>query len=358
MRHFWKMCFLSLVVSSFTITLILYQSYRNIFMLLVEYEQQDELVLPQHDENNSTSFNGSDVIIVGQGRSGTTFMGELFDSHPDVFYVFEPLIFTAKRLNLNIFYENETLEYRPEITSTLARFLSCNFTGSEDTIGQLFNSPFRYQSNVLKKIVLDGAKKSVIELSRNISRVCQRYKHRVVKILSGRLSNVSIETLRDVVDVSLSRQRQVKIIHLVRDPRAVAHSWISNFWIKGSNDSHFRRNIKRMCEPMEKNLRLGADPPRWLMNRYKLIRYKKLVTNAMETAEDIFKFVGIKMARDVKLWVDSRNRIPSKGELKYSHSTVRVVNSTINGWKVKLSNYTKTLIEEACSNVLKRLHLG
>lgn len=363
MRHFVKLCLLFLVFSAFTTTLIIYQYYKSIYLLLVRYKQDHSELSPQNgDESFTSSFNGSDldVTIVGQGRSGTTFIGELFNNHPEVFYVFEPLIFTAERLNLNIFYENETLEYKSKISSTMVSFLTCNFTSNEDTIRRLINSPFRYQSNALKKFAFDknANKKSAFELSINLSRVCKSYRHRVVKILSGRLSNVSIETLRDVVKESSSRQRQVKIIHLVRDPRAVAQSWIRNFWIKDSNDSQFIRNIKRMCEPIAKNLRLGDDLPNWLINRYKLIRYEKMVANPMETAKEIFKFVGIKMASEVKLWIDSRKRTPTKEELNDIHSTVRMVNSTINKWKVELSNYTRMVIEKACSNVLKRLHLS
>lgn len=40
------------------------------------------------------------VIIVAGYRTGSTFVGEFFNQHPDVFYIFEPLYYTARYLPL------------------------------------------------------------------------------------------------------------------------------------------------------------------------------------------------------------------------------------------------------------------
>lgn len=56
---------------------------------------------------NKTAIIGKevDVLIVGQARSGTTFLGELFNQHPHFAYIFEPLWAVTVVLQHNIFYD-------------------------------------------------------------------------------------------------------------------------------------------------------------------------------------------------------------------------------------------------------------
>lgn len=354
MIRYLGICLLALVLSAFTSTLIY-----HVFLTKFNLDKVKLSLQTSKEQNESTNdaVLGTDVIIVGQGRSGTTFLGELFNQHPDIFYVFEPLKFQADRLNVNIFYDEETQKYQPEISSTLTSFLSCNLSSKKEILGDLMASSFRSQSKVLKENLSLDTSKTPDELSFNVSQMCHRFKHKVIKVLSGRLSKMSIETLQDVVKASLLRKRELKIIHLVRDPRAVLSSWIKYFWIKDFKDPHFERNVKRFCQTVKNNLKLGENPPEWLRNRYKSIQYETMVTEPLSTVHQVYKFIGIEMATEVEDWIKSRKKITPKKYFEGFLSTMsRNASFAINKWKKYLSPESSLLITRVCSSVIKKLN--
>lgn len=73
------------------------------------------------------SFSG--VVIITNYRSGSTFFGELFNQHPDAFYIFEP------------FYPlgNNCWEYAKFKVNHLQRLLQCDFPPIFDVYDQLQN---------------------------------------------------------------------------------------------------------------------------------------------------------------------------------------------------------------------------
>ena len=60
-------------------------------------------------------------------RSGSTFLGQIFNQHPDVFYTFEPLyLFKDNSLDL--------LDYRMNVIKSI---LQCDFISTGDVYGNL-----------------------------------------------------------------------------------------------------------------------------------------------------------------------------------------------------------------------------
>lgn len=52
------------------------------------------------------------VIILSQGRGGSSFLGGIFNCNPQVMYWFEPLFHVGKLLNVNLFMEEEPSAYK------------------------------------------------------------------------------------------------------------------------------------------------------------------------------------------------------------------------------------------------------
>lgn len=141
--------------------------------------------------------NNVDVLLVGQARSGTTFLGELFNQHQRFAYVFEPLWTLAKLLKNNIFYEKEIQEYRKEISSTLESFLTCNFTGKEIYLRKLISKEaFFYHSKFLQTKAREKMQGNFSKAKTFYEKGLCSFEHRAIKILSGRISNVSLLSLK------------------------------------------------------------------------------------------------------------------------------------------------------------------
>ena len=62
------------------------------------------------------------IIIVAHGRSGSTITGDMFNHHPSVFYLYEPLQ-TVQRIS-----RRKNLTYGTLMTDVLTNILRCNFS--------------------------------------------------------------------------------------------------------------------------------------------------------------------------------------------------------------------------------------
>ena len=92
------------------------------------------------------------VIIVSEPRSGSSFLGQIFNQHPKVFYLFEPLsavtVVTNEDLYLNLPSEN----YNRLALKLLFQILNCRFRSS--IYLDHFNSFHRFSSKALSSFPL------------------------------------------------------------------------------------------------------------------------------------------------------------------------------------------------------------
>ncbi|MGH8182761.1 MAG: sulfotransferase, partial [Rhodanobacteraceae bacterium] len=82
------------------------------------------------------------ILVFGMPRSGTTWIGKLFDSHPDTLYRHEPD--SVRRLNMPPFPEKaETLRYRAELEQFVCQLPRMR---SPEVVGKQPLFPKNYQS--------------------------------------------------------------------------------------------------------------------------------------------------------------------------------------------------------------------
>ena len=175
------------------------------------------------------------VIILTHMSSGSTFLGNMFNLHPDVFYVYEPL-HTLRRsvygdsislVEWNVLDKKVEDACRTDVSNLLHEFFTCNFQGNK-TIHYLFPSWLRR-----KKSYLAWARKDTEFTKESISEACKSRRITVTKIMQTRLpGKFGIRDLRRVCS-SEPDKFYCLIIHLVRDPRAVISSLINHhFYMK------------------------------------------------------------------------------------------------------------------------------
>ena len=303
----------------------------------------------KHPKKNATRTN---LIILSPGRGGSSFLGGIFDSSPQTMFLFEPL-FVLKNTKL---LKAEINQYKGNSLNLIDAFFKCDFSNVPNAILSAFEQE-----------ALGGKMKALTALCPNrrcrpftntlLSKTCNSYKHTVVKILNWRLPNNTIQSFQELFQKD---RYDVKVIHLVRDPRAVVYSRVNEVqWIKGNyRDPKFRLYVHELCDLVEQNIRMGLlSSSSWLKDRFKVIRFEDLVANTKSMAQQLYRFAGIDWSVSVDQWIsahrDDTAQINLKGSNLYS---VRPRNATqvINKWK----NAPKELIkgvEDLCGDLMDLL---
>ena len=316
--------------------------------------QIDDIVTPEGVTSSRTN-----LIILAQPRTGSSFLGDAFNQHPDVFYLFEPLhgIVHTPLQHLK----------DPKPMQFLAGMLRCKF--SQLTYVKQIERFRRFSSNALssppvcaKKTFVDTPRKKCYPLStQNLEAVCKsNYNVTVMKILTSRIPNGTIKSL-----FPLCNSTNCTIIYLVRDPRPVVFSHMKvgmqswqNFKTRGANDTAPRPSIKMysasVCEQIEANVKILKNLSGWMKGRYHILRYEDLAGQPTETLRGAYKMAGLTMVNSTLEWIELHTT-GKRGKSYQSYSTKRNSKATVDNWRLEIDPCVVKIIENSCRSVLKLL---
>ena len=303
------------------------------------------------------------LIILSPGRGGSSFLGGIFDSNPQVMYWFEPLHTISREVfEMHLLKEkHEPLNYKETCNNVIDSFFKCDFSNiAKATLSKFSKSIFRYRSKSLTSGYLCRPGESTSRRCRPFSstlltKACNSYKHTVIKILTSRVPNKTLQSFQEL----FQRDRyDVKLVHLVRDPRAVVYSMVNSVkWIKKGNYSNqdFRSHINGTCDQIRQNIRMGLlNPPFWLRNRFKVIRFEDLAVNTTKYALELYRFAGFDWSISVDKWISAHDRPPSNAKEGNAYSLYRNASDVINKWKNAPKDLIKA-VEEICGDLIDML---
>ena len=270
-------------------------------------------------------------------------------------YWFEPL----HTVLLNLFHVQffnkgkEPTSYKDTTIKVLNSFFQCNFGNiSNTTLSAFSNSPFRWRSKAFSGEPL--CRKKCMPFSKILLRkACNSYNHTVIKILTARVPNNTIETLKELF--KQPGRYELKLVHLVRDPRAVVYSMVySTKWIENHSHPSFGENIRRLCDPILQNIRFGSiSPPSWLQKHFMVIRYEDLVLDTVNIARELYRFAEFEWPISVDEWihghaqnkaVDSRN----------PYSLNKNATAVLDKWKNAPEDFIRA-VENGCGDLMNIL---
>ncbi|CAH1233775.1 CHST1 [Branchiostoma lanceolatum] len=285
------------------------------------------------------------VIIFTNRRSGSSFLGELFNQNPDVFYLFEPL----KALEQRVSYQNLQMQAVP----TLGDMMTCNFTGlgyylnftsrerHHRTSSRALSSPPLCPTSIRwsPSAKLQGCRKLSPDM---VSDVCRSNRHVAVKTI--RL--VDIKSLASLVR---NPRLNVKVVHLIRDPRGIYNSRVNEKRREKGAPDTVAEQMNFLCKREAYNLQVGRSPLPWLTGRYKLFRYEDIAQRPLQQVQLLYDFVGLPLPQHVTQWIKDNTQEDRDSSL---YTTSRNSSATAHAWRHAVPWRYAQKVESTCAKML------
>ncbi|XP_071553055.1 uncharacterized protein [Panulirus ornatus] len=278
------------------------------------------------------------VIIVSTWRSGSTYLGDLVRSYPGSYFSFEPLHHLLKNQHLQ---EGPLVE---KVTSLLRGILTCDYSNLDDYINYMRDNTFLIDHNtrLWNSCLMNRA---LCFDKHYLSNICRHMPVNVLKTV--RMG------LLPLVDLLQDPSLDLRVIHLVRDPRGSLHSRMQLSWCHSQACS----DPETVCRDLQTDLTLSDWMKQSFPDRYVLVRYEDMGLRPEEKATEIFQFLQLTYNRYVSSFV-KEHTTPSKKTKKYNtYSTFRDSRATTFAWRAALNFSTVEAIQEVCIQPLQRLQL-
>ena len=306
------------------------------------------------------------VLILSDLRSGSTFLGELFNQHPHIFYLYEPLdslkyyhknrpeniydamsrhllkdIFHCNYMELSYFTDFLSFQY-----SSLSHRLASKALSSPPLCPEPGNRPLYFNIRMCTPL-----------RTQTISALCRLHKHTVVKTVLIR----DIHKLSYLMDNGGSTDYTLKFVHLVRDPRAMINSRVTHDTDTLWTLEKLRKSARDVCASSLRNIKYAVSAPPWLHGHYTIVRYEDLVTSPQRITEQLYSFLGIAMAAEVRYWIDRvfRSEDKTSSGLSSSVKTIRLkgknLTESVSRWRRTMPYSIVRAVETECYEVMNLL---
>ncbi|XP_056098859.1 carbohydrate sulfotransferase 3a [Rhinichthys klamathensis goyatoka] len=324
---------------------------------------------------NGTQAGRKHILLMATTRTGSSFVGEFFNQHGgNMFYLFEPLWHVERMLSIGKSGTNASTSvwvYR----DVLQHLFLCNFSMLEHFIkppprDHVTPALFRRESSMAlcEEQVCTPVVKDIFERYRcrtrrcgplNLtlaSEACLEKQHRVIKTVRVR----QLDTLRSLVE---DPRLDIKLIQLVRDPRAILASRMVAFAGKYRNWKSWAVNgdvpiedeeVKRLegnCNNIRISAELGLSQPKWLKNRYMLVRYEDIARYPMQKAAEMYNFTEIPMTTQARDWI-LRNTHAST-EASGVYSTQKNSSEQVEKWRRSIPFKLAQVVQKVCGPTMK-----
>lgn len=210
------------------------------------------------------------------------------------------------------------------------RFRCCNFSGPSWAAYRACTASFHGRSECLRKL----------------ESLCKSQKHRVVKTL-----RLTLGALRPL----LIKNPRLKIVHLVRDPRAIVHSRkYSRFYGVGETEPGDRTVELNLCDKMQQDIVDGELLMKTFPDRVVVLYYEDLIDNLHQRVQQLYSFLNMEYDKNT---VDSlakviTNLAPPEFGINFFNDRLR----DNSKWWRRYMEWTNVLkVNDACKVVLDKL---
>ncbi|XP_041692607.1 carbohydrate sulfotransferase 1-like [Coregonus clupeaformis] len=328
------------------------------------------------------------ILLFSTTRSGSSFTGQLFNQHPGIFYAFEPLYHVQQAFTNSSGRLRRALDRRALLGAyrdLLLNLYTCDLRFLENYIrpepqdhvtGSFFR---RSSSRALCSAPVcpkggEGASASGSQPDETwCPKKCGALNLTLASIACLSRGHVAIKTVRvpevgDLRTLTEDPRLDLRIVHLVRDPRAILASRMMAFseqfrawkiWNATGRQPRYvdLSQITSTCRDMADSAETMLQRPAWLRGRYLLVRYEDLALNPKEKAQEIYRFVGLEMDENVHSWIaqNTNNSAPPTSKWNYKYSTTRDSKATAESWRLRLGFDIVRTLQSLCNDTLSLL---
>ncbi|XP_006835930.1 PREDICTED: carbohydrate sulfotransferase 3 [Chrysochloris asiatica] len=314
------------------------------------------------------------VLLMATTRTGSSFVGEFFNQQGNIFYLFEPLWHVERTVTFESGGANaagSALVYR----DVLKQLFLCDLYILEHFINPLPEqhlTPFMFRRGSSRSLceepVCTPFVKKVFEKYHCKDRrcgplnvtlaaeACRRKEHMALKA-------VRIRQLEFLQPLAEDPRLDLRIIQLVRDPRAVLASRIVAFagkyetwkkWLTQGQDRLSEEEVQRLrgnCENIRLSAELGLRQPSWLRGRYLLVRYEDVARWPLQKAREMYRFAGIPLTPQVEDWIQKNTQAASDGSGIYS--TQKNSSEQFEKWRFSMPFKLAQVVQSACGPAMR-----
>lgn len=196
------------------------------------------------------------------------------------------------------------------------------------------------KSGDIKKCILTFL--SVKKCLQELEKVCMATTHRVIKTI-----RISMELASQMMDL----WPNLKVLHLVRDPRGITNSRLKNKTFQMTKK--ITPHSHNLCERMYNDTMYNTLLEKKYENRITLVIYEALAERPVEGMEFIYGFLNIKITTDVITWV--YNSTHAQNKTGYFGTMRSDATESAYYWKTKLTLSKIRIIDQICHDVYKLL---
>lgn len=269
------------------------------------------------------------TLVVSSWRSGSSFFGSILGSHPATFYHFEPLITSRDKI--------KTEQERELAVTMLRELFNCNYAAEEleDYLERARTTTFMHQNNKRLWWVSD-VDRTLFRKPAFLSNFCSLFPIHVAKVV--RLPLEVAEPLLEEQSLSL------KVVLLVRDPRAVVESRHRQDWCVTDCASQALH-----CEGLVRDYQAAVKLTERFPGRVRVIRYEDLQLDPLKGTKDLFEFLALNFSRPVEEFLRKNTKFIGK------RSDPLLAPNSKDGslkWRSKLSFKQVDQIQKDCATAM------
>ncbi|XP_012618014.2 carbohydrate sulfotransferase 3 [Microcebus murinus] len=314
------------------------------------------------------------VLLMATTRTGSSFVGEFFNQQGNIFYLFEPLWHIERTVSFEpggASAAGSALVYR----DVLKQLFLCDLYVLEHFITPLPEdhlTQFMFRRGSSRSLCEDPVctpfVKKVFEKYHCKNRrcgplnvtlaaeACRRKEHMALKA-------VRIRQLEFLQPLAEDPRLDLRVIQLVRDPRAVLASRIVAFagkyetwkkWLAEGEDRLREEEVQRLrgnCESIRLSAELGLRQPAWLRGRYMLVRYEDVARRPLQKAREMYRFAGIPLTPQVEDWIQKNTQAARDSSGIYS--TQKNSSEQFEKWRFSMPFKLAQVVQAACGPAMR-----
>ncbi|XP_019339268.2 carbohydrate sulfotransferase 4 [Alligator mississippiensis] len=311
------------------------------------------------------------ILILSSWRSGSSFTGQLFSQHPDVFYLMEPAWHVWTTM-----HQNTAHSLHMAVRDLVRSVFQCDMSVFDAYMprGRKKSDLFQWETSraLCSPPACDVFQHSDIIAKSHCRTVCSKYPFSTVEQACRLYSHVVLKEVRFfdlkvlyplLSDPSLN----IRIIHLVRDPRAVFLSREkvapdlvrdSDIVVGPENNQGEMGPYNVMQEICKSHIQIYTEGsqalPSSLQGRYMLVRYEDIVKDPLEKAAELYKFAELGFLPKLQRWVYNVTHGKGLGAGAFDIGSRNAVNVS-QAWRKSLPFHKIQKLQQVCKDAMELL---